>query len=236
MSEIKITKGVIKEQTTKEQSDKIIANQCQIEEEPMEVDEIVECVICMDIVQNKKTLEKCSHEFCKDCIEIQFKYRPQCPICFTAYGKITGTQPAGYMEINRDKRQKLPGFVEKGLIRVYYSFSDGTQGSEHPNPGQRYYGTNRTGYLPDNEKGRIVARLLRVAFNRKLVFTVGRSRTTGVDNCVTWNDIHHKTSISGGPENFGYPDPTFLDRVLEELAAKGVTQDDLVEVSEDIIK
>lgn len=72
--------------------------------------------------------------------------------------------------------------------------------AEHPNPGQRYYGTSRTGYLPDNEKGRIVARLLRVAFNRKLVFTVGRSRTTGVDNCVTWNDIHHKTSISGGPE------------------------------------
>lgn len=119
---------MIKEQTTKEQSDKIIPNQCQIEEEPMEVDEIVECVICMDIVQNKKTLEKCSHEFCKDCIDIQFKYRPQCPICFTAYGKITGTQPDGHMEINRDKRQKLPGFVEKGLIRVYYSFSDGTQG------------------------------------------------------------------------------------------------------------
>ena len=24
---------------------------------------------------------------------------------------------------------------------------------------------------------------------------------------------------------FGYPDPTYLDRVLEELAAKGVTPD-----------
>ncbi|XP_022287018.2 putative E3 ubiquitin-protein ligase DTX3 [Crassostrea virginica] len=206
------------------------------EEEPMEVDEISECVICMDNVQNKKTLEKCSHEFCKDCIDSHFKYKPQCPICFTAYGIVRGTQPDGYMEIKRDKRQKVPGFTEVGFIRVYYSFSDGTQGPEHPNPGQRYHGTSRTGYLPDNEKGRIVARLLRVAFDRKLVFTVGRSRTTGMDNCVTWNDIHHKTSISGGPENFGYPDPTFLDRVLEELAAKGVTQEDLCQVSEDIIK
>ena len=98
------------------------------EEEPMEVDEISECVICMDNVQNKKTLEKCSHEFCKDCIDSHFKYKPQCPICFTAYGIVRGTQPDGYMEIKRDKRQKVPGFTEVGFIRVYYSFSDGTQG------------------------------------------------------------------------------------------------------------
>lgn len=36
--------------------------------------------------------------------------------------------------------------------------------------------------------------------------------------------------------SFGYPDPTFLDRVLEELAAKGVTLEDLHEVPEDVIK
>ena len=41
-------------------------------------------------------------------------------------------------------------------------------------------------------------RLLRVAFDNRLTFTVGMSRTTGAENVVTWNDIHHKTSIEGG--------------------------------------
>lgn len=233
----KIPSSMLEGQSTSQQQQQEGPTQLpQTEEEPMEVDEISDCVICMDVLQNKKTLDKCSHEFCKDCIDSHFKYKPQCPICFTAYGVIIGTQPPGHMEINRDRRHQLPGFTEKGLIRVYYSFADGKQGPEHPNPGQRFYGTSRTGYLPDNEKGQIVARLLKVAFNRRLVFTVGRSRTTGADNCVTWNDIHHKTSISGGPENFGYPDPTFLDRVLEELAAKGVTENDLHEAPPDIIK
>lgn len=37
-----------------------------------------------------------------------------------------------------------------------------------------------------------------------------------------WNGVHHKTVPHGGPENHGYPDPTYLDRVKEELAALGV--------------
>lgn len=45
-------------------------------------------------------------------------------------------------------------------------------------------------YLSDNEKGRLVAEMLKIAFDRKLVFTIGQSRATGV---ITWNDIHHKT-------------------------------------------
>lgn len=36
--------------------------------------------------------------------------------------------------------------------------------------------------------------------------------------------------------SFGYPDPTYLDRVLEELAAKGVTEADLHEAPESVIK
>jgi len=42
---------------------------------------------------------------------------------------------------------------------------------------------------------------------------VGRSVTTGLDNQVVWNGIHHKTSMSGGAANFGYPDPTYFNRV-----------------------
>lgn len=71
---------------------------------------------------------------------------------------------------------------------------------EHPNPGVRYSSTSRTAYLPDSEEGNKVLRLLTKAFERKLIFTVGRSVTTGLNNVITWNDIHHKTNIDGGPQ------------------------------------
>ena len=90
-------------------------------------------------------------------------------------------------------------FAGYGKIVINYHFPSGVQGSEHPNPGQRYQGTSRTAYLPDNHEGREVLQLLRRAFDARLVFTVGTSNTTGLSNQVIWNDIHHKTSISGGP-------------------------------------
>jgi len=36
-----------------------------------------------------------------------------------------------------------------------------------------------------------------------------------------WSGIHHKTSPAGG--TFGYPDPTYLDRVTDELKARDIT-------------
>ena len=74
--------------------------------------------------------------------------------------------------------------------------------AEHPNPGQPYSGTRRQAFLPDCEEGKKVCRLLRVSFDNRLTFTVGKSRTTGAENTVTWNDIHHKTSMDGGPTEF----------------------------------
>jgi len=63
-----------------------------------------------------------------------------------------------------------------------------------------YYGTRRHAYLPANEDGWHVFGLLKRAFDLRQTFTVGQSRTTGCDNVVTWNDIHHKTNIGGGME------------------------------------
>ena len=42
---------------------------------------------------------------------------------------------------------------------------------------------------------------------------MGRSVTTGRDNQIVWNGIHHKTNTSGGSSHFGYPDDTYFDRV-----------------------
>ena len=123
---------------------------------------------------------------------------------------------------------RLPGFEasEHGIghpptIEITYSIPSGVQGAQNPHPGQPFHGTRRVAYLPNNAEGNDILNLLRRAFENQHVFTVGRSTTTGQENIVTWNDIHHKTSIAGGPERYGYPDPTYLRRVREELAQKG---------------
>jgi hypothetical protein len=73
---------------------------------------------------------------------------------------------------------------------------------EHPTPGKWFDGINRTGHFPDSLDGRKIVKMLRVAFERKLVFTIGHSRTTGHEGVVTWNDIHHKTRTHGGPQEY----------------------------------
>lgn len=150
----------------------------------------------------------------------------QCPSCKTIYGEKTGTQPKGKMEIY-SIAQSLPGHPDCGTIQIIYSIPPGIQGPEHPNPGQPYTcrGFPRFCFLPDNDKGRKVLELLKVAWMRRLIFTVGTSSTTGEPDTVVWNGIHHKTEMMSNLSGHGYPDPNYLDNVLSELASQGVTED-----------
>lgn len=77
-------------------------------------------------------------------------------------------------------------------------------------------------YIPDTKEGREVLFLLQKSFRRKVSFTVGDSVTTGRRNVVVWNSIHHKTNTHGGTMTYGYPDPTYFNRVKLEMADKGV--------------
>lgn len=122
----------------------------------------------------------------------------QCPICFTVNRRLKPKQPPGKI-IESYRSTSLPGFESCGTIVISYIFSSGTQGPDHPNPGKPYQGSSQTAYLPDNKEGRKVLSLLRKAFQQKLTFTVERSTTTAKDDFVTYNDIHHKTSMTGGP-------------------------------------
>lgn len=70
-----------------------------------------------------------------------------------------------------------------------------------------------------------VLELLKVAWKRRLIFTVGTSNTTGETDTVVWNEIHHKTEMDRNLTGHGYPDPNYLQNVLAELAAQGVTED-----------
>ncbi|XP_052647131.1 E3 ubiquitin-protein ligase DTX3L [Harpia harpyja] len=179
------------------------------------------CPICMERINNKEILRKCNHAFCKSCIDQAMTYKQTCPVCNTVYGLMKGDQPEGTMS-TRTLSSALPGYPKCGTIEITYSMHSGIQTSNHPNPGKPYCATSRRAYLPDNKEGREILQLLRRAFNQKLIFTVGQSRTTGAKGVITWNDIHHKTSTTGGPTNFGYPDPEYLKRVRSELKARGI--------------
>ncbi|XP_028823521.1 probable E3 ubiquitin-protein ligase DTX2 isoform X2 [Denticeps clupeoides] len=176
-------------------------------------------------------LTKCGHTLHMLCMLAMYNNGTkdgslQCPSCKTIYGEKTGTQPKGKMEIYSIS-QSLPGHSDCGTIQIVYSIPPGIQGPEHPNPGQPYTcrGFPRYCFLPDNEKGRKVLELLKVAWTRRLIFTVGTSSTTGEPDTVVWNEIHHKTEMMSNVSGHGYPDPNYLDNVLAELAAQGVAEE-----------
>ena len=139
----------------------------------------------------------------------------KCPLCYTISGEMTGDQPQGTMTHSVEKNLTCDGYP-KGTIVISYSLQSGNR------EGQHFSGTHRTAYLPNTPEGQEIHNLLKTAFNRKLTFTVGTSVTTGLENQVVWNGIHHKTHTSGGSSHFGYPDPTYFNRVKLELAMKGV--------------
>lgn len=210
-----------------------------------------DCIICMDQLSNPSGYEttsteeggqsiqpdtvgkfiKCGHTLHMLCMLAMYNNGTkdgslQCPSCKTIYGEKTGTQPKGKMEIY-SIAQSLPGHPDCGAIQIIYSIPPGIQGPEHPNPGQPYTcrGFPRFCFLPDNDKGRKVLELLKVAWMRRLIFTVGTSSTTGEPDTVVWNGIHHKTEMMSNLSGHGYPDPNYLDNVLSELASQGVTED-----------
>ena len=168
-----------------------------ISERSKNTDQKAGCPICLCDFTDKKTLSKCDHSFCAGCIDEAFKHQKKCPVCSQVYGPLIGNQPDGRM-IESYQLTSLPGNKSCGSIVISYRFRNGIQGPDHPNPGKPYTGTTQTTYLPDNKEGRKVRKLLGKAFNQKLTFTIGRSTTTGKDDCVVWNDIPHKTSIEGG--------------------------------------
>uniref|UniRef100_A0A8B9KGI9 E3 ubiquitin-protein ligase n=1 Tax=Astyanax mexicanus TaxID=7994 RepID=A0A8B9KGI9_ASTMX len=179
------------------------------------------CPICIDTFTDQVKLQ-CGHGFCRECLGLSVNSMGEiCPVCKKIYGKVKGNQPQGTMSF-RKQRYDLPGYDGCGTIEICYYIPDGKQTDEHPNPGQPYSGARRQAYLPSNTEGKEVLQLLQRAFDRRLIFTVGTSTFTGANNTITWNGIHHKTSMTGGPQNYGYPDPDYLKRVKKELKAKGI--------------
>uniref|UniRef100_A0A665X8R9 E3 ubiquitin-protein ligase n=1 Tax=Echeneis naucrates TaxID=173247 RepID=A0A665X8R9_ECHNA len=208
-----------------------------------------DCTICMEVLagpsgykgpgvggisraESVGRLAQCGHQYHLQCLVAMYNNGNkdgslQCPTCKTIYGVKTGNQPPGKMEYHVIPHS-LPGHPDCKTIRIIYNIPPGIQGPEHPNPGKPFTarGFPRHCYLPDSEKGRKVLRLLLVAWDRRLIFSVGTSSTTGESDTVIWNEVHHKTEFGSNLTGHGYPDPGHLDNVLEELKAQGITEEE----------
>eukprot|EP00090_Calanus_glacialis_P027044 TRINITY_DN42554_c0_g1_i1.p1 TRINITY_DN42554_c0_g1~~TRINITY_DN42554_c0_g1_i1.p1 ORF type:complete len:423 (-),score=111.40 TRINITY_DN42554_c0_g1_i1:159-1427(-) len=174
------------------------------------------------------SLSHCKHAFHSACLTALMSNSPspflQCPTCKKVYGIRTGTRPTTGTMTHRLMRSSVPGHGDCGTIELHFMFSPGIQGPEHPHPGHYYtpVGFPRTAFLPDNNEGLKALHGLYLAWEQRLLFTVGRSITTGQDNCVTWNDIHLKTKTSGGEHS--YPDDQYLTNLGQDLAGFGITE------------
>lgn len=169
---------------------------------------------------------KCAgHYYHKDCADMLLgdKDSFKCPVTSRIYGVLIGEMPSGRMSwcLIEPGQYSCAGYECSGTWQISYSFYDGYKPDGTP-----YHGTRRVAFLPDVSDGREVLFLLIKCFKRRHTFAVGDSVTTGRKNVVVWNAVHHKTNITGGTSHFGWPDPTYFNRVKLELADKGVVMEE----------
>lgn len=197
-------------------------NNCKpLQPKIQQLSESDECSICCNEYQSLIVAPqlwrklKCGHKLCSECYSKMLTTRStmsgveqtflKCPFCHDITGIQIGTCPDIQMNITLISGC-CQGYESTNTILINY-FVD----SE--------YKLNRIAYLPNNDEGNEVLKLLQIANDRRLCFTIGESVTTGQKNVLVWG-IHHKTSMRGG--SYGYPDPGYMDRVKTELKAFGI--------------
>ncbi|XP_070563513.1 E3 ubiquitin-protein ligase TRIM56-like isoform X2 [Ptychodera flava] len=128
----------------------------------------------------------CRHQFCQRCLRPKQGSAIKCLVC----DKIYGDMPFGTM-CHDVSFSYLPGFGCTTLV-VTYDFPPGKQQAIHPKPGEPFEGATFLAYLPNDNEGQEILRLLKIAFERRLTFTIDATANT-----VTWNGITHKVSRHG---------------------------------------
>jgi len=193
-----------------------------------------ECTICLsDQDSTSLSLSKCGHTFHRACLEALIKSSSntfiECPYCKTVYGTKMGNMPTTGRINHSIKSMALSGYENCGCFEIIFNFTPGIQGPEHPNPGQPFncHSFPRTAYLPDNKDGEMALHGIYMAWNQRMLFTIGTSITTGMSNTITWNDIHMKTRPSGGQH--GYPDPNYIMNLRDDLTVRGITEAAILE-------
>ena len=187
-----------------------------------DIDLHLSCPVCLEnILSPENTIKlECNHILHADCIDKVLQRNSLCPVCrFPLTPFITGHQPHGVMSYEEIDQ---PCSADQ-VIKITYSIPAGTfHGGCHP---VDYPAEIKTAYLPCTREGKIALKMLKTAFERGLVLTVGFSLSRNRDNVVTWNDIPHKTSLHGGAENHGYPDDSYLPRLIDLLKGLGIQEE-----------
>ena len=142
-----------------------------------------------------------------------FRHKPECPNCKHLYST-QGVQPSGFMDVFSTRSQ---------WIEIQVDFPGGVQGPRQPSPGANYTGTARHLYYPNTDEGREGVALIKKAFLRGVLFVVWTSTTTGASNTVIFGGIHLKTAMTGGPDGHGYPDSSWLMRLLNECKIRDIS-------------
>ena len=178
-----------------------------------------ECPICcIDTPTNQWSNLKCTHKLCTGCYTKILKCGRsmygniltylKCPFCNNVTGTQFGTCPDGTMDTVTSSKS-LPGFEKFGTLAITYE----VQNSKHS--------LKLTGYLPNSPEGIRAEKLLRTAWDRRLIFSLGTNASNGEEDGLVWN-IRHKTQVSGGVESNAYPDPNYLGQLLKDLEEYGI--------------
>ncbi|NXM44030.1 DTX3 ligase, partial [Gymnorhina tibicen] len=195
-----------------------------------------QCPICLGEMRGPRTLERCRHSFCGECIARALQVRSACPVCGRFYGQLVGNQPPdGRMLVTRDAALPLPGYEAFGTIIIQYVFPPGVQGvSERARGaalGARSVIPNPRGWPWPGPVPPAYPKCPRVLPMPLALCPQGPWVPPSPDKCtrprsVALAPLGVPTSCWGvALAQFGYPDPTYLARVQEELRAKGITED-----------
>ena len=102
----------------------------------------VACFICLEKYPvNTVKMGCCQQILCKACHGRIFRTSPYCPICPKVKKAFFRNQPMDATMSYVVSLDSLPDYSGLGTIVITYHVPDGIQTQEHPNPGERYYGT-----------------------------------------------------------------------------------------------
>jgi len=197
------------------------------------------CTICLDVLQSNRpcaALNVCKHPhvFHLDCIQEAMKNEPKCPVCRLNVNEPQGKSPSGTMHVLYDPR-KCSGH-DVNTIVITYVIPPAFQFRYHENPGKKHGRKFVSAYLPNNIDGQNLLKRLKYAWLHGLTFMVGSSLTSGAHSQCTWASVHHKTCMTGGIENHGYPDPGYFVNCNQELNNLGVPATEVINADGIVMK
>ncbi|XP_052814918.1 uncharacterized protein LOC128241851 [Mya arenaria] len=119
-------------------------------------------------------------------------------------------QPTGSLKVEVSQEQRFP-------IGISFTFMDGLQTRYQPFPGQPYKGSTFEGRLKNDSEGVTVCGMLKTAFKRGQMFTIGKDGSVGLDGISMFDSpLLAKVSRSRYVK--------YIEKVKAEMKAKGITE------------